>query len=222
MAFPGTFNISYYRGDTYEFLVYPKDSSGGTFNLNDYQTARLTISEKRGNAGETTAISGVATISGTKDYVKCTITPANGVLMDPAKTYVYDVQVGYTSSPYDYVYTLLTGTITMTDHVTLTGAAPFTPSAPTEFEITDVTSTSVTVTWVAPVTGEPVAGYYLGKSTTPSVPESYAPPTATLAGTVLTYTFTGLTANTNYGFAIQSYNAGGTSLPVVLTQTTDA
>lgn len=222
MAFPGTFNISYYKGDTYEFLVYPKDSSGGTFNLNDYQTARLTISEKRGTAGVSTAINGVASISGTKDYVKCTITPANGLLMDPAKTYVYDVQVGYTASPYDYVYTLLTGAITLTDHVTVTGAGALAPSSPTAFISTTVTSTSATVTWALPATIDPVVGYKLAKTTTPLDLGSYTPIVATLADNVFTYTFTELSPSTTYGLSVQAYNDGGSSTPATITITTGA
>lgn len=123
MAFPGTFNISYYRGDTYEFNVYPKDSSGAVFNMTDYGTATFTIAEQRGSAGSSTAISGtLASISSTKDYVKCVIPPEVGSLMSSGKTYVYDVQIGYDASPYDYVYTLLTGSISVTDDVTQTGA----------------------------------------------------------------------------------------------------
>ena len=36
MAFPGTYNISYYKGDTLEFKIYPKDSSGASFSLDNY------------------------------------------------------------------------------------------------------------------------------------------------------------------------------------------
>lgn len=50
MAFPGTYNFSYYKGDTYQFLVFPKDSSGNTFDLSSFTTARFTIATKRGTA----------------------------------------------------------------------------------------------------------------------------------------------------------------------------
>jgi len=36
MAFPGTYNISYYKGDTYEFRIYPKTADGDVFDLTPY------------------------------------------------------------------------------------------------------------------------------------------------------------------------------------------
>ena len=50
MAFPGTYNISYYRGDSYEFNVYPKTSSGNAFSLTDYASAVFTIATARGSS----------------------------------------------------------------------------------------------------------------------------------------------------------------------------
>jgi len=127
MAFPGTYNISYYKGDTLEFKVYPKDTSGATFNLSQYavpvsETTDLgyfTISnyagpEQTGNPKVT--IEGYAAIEG--DYVICAITPTAGALMNAGTSYVYDVQIKKQSSPYNLVYTLLSGAITVTEEVT--------------------------------------------------------------------------------------------------------
>ena len=50
MAFPGTYNFSYYKGDTYQFLVFPKDSSGNTFDLSSFTASKFTIATKRGVA----------------------------------------------------------------------------------------------------------------------------------------------------------------------------
>jgi len=36
MAFPGTYNINYYKGDTLEFRIYPKTADGEAFNLSPY------------------------------------------------------------------------------------------------------------------------------------------------------------------------------------------
>jgi len=36
MAFPGTFNFSYYRGDTNQFVIRPKNASGSAFDLTGY------------------------------------------------------------------------------------------------------------------------------------------------------------------------------------------
>lgn len=193
MAFPGTYNINYYKGDTFEFNVYPKNSDGTAFNLNTdpAYTASFTIATRRGSASTTatglvatlvedaltvtlttgntsnltvgqkliktsgagafasnvyiTAITssteftvsaghdaaglitfsaasiytGVATISQDKTFITCAITPTNGFYLDPTKQYVYDVQISRSASPYPLVYTILNGTITVTDEVTL-------------------------------------------------------------------------------------------------------
>ena len=36
MAFPGTYNFSYYKGDTSEFVIRPKNSDGSSFDLTGY------------------------------------------------------------------------------------------------------------------------------------------------------------------------------------------
>lgn len=41
MAFPGTYNISYYKGDTYEFRIYPKTANGDIFDLTPYAGINL-------------------------------------------------------------------------------------------------------------------------------------------------------------------------------------
>lgn len=120
MAFPGELNINYYKGDTYEFKVYPQKTDGSVFQLSDYSNATFTIAESRGPSSETNAhIFGHASIDGSGTYITCAITPGNGLVMDSSKTYVYDVQI-YTQGPgtYDKVYTLLTGSISVTDDVT--------------------------------------------------------------------------------------------------------
>jgi hypothetical protein len=114
MAFPGTYNFNYYRGDTAEFVVRPKvGSTGAVFQLNDYN-AEFTIATARGV--QATQFNASAVVNETSDIVTCTITPTVGRLIPPG-TYVYDVQVENGIQ----VYTLLTGTITVTDDIT--GAA---------------------------------------------------------------------------------------------------
>lgn len=119
MAFPGTLNINYYKGDTYEFRIYPKDSLGASFDLTTYSQAKFTISTSRGSAGVSGKIECLAVItSGTYgNYVTCTIRPNDSVTMNAATQYVYDVEITKTASPYNYVYTLLTGSVTVTDHI---------------------------------------------------------------------------------------------------------
>lgn len=121
MAFPGTYDFSYYKGDTLEFRVYPKDASGSPLSLANFGNAKFTLSQSRGSSGVASKIDAYANIVAESSYVLCTIRPADGAQMDATKNYVYDVEITKSGTPYALVYTLLTGTITIKDQVT--GAA---------------------------------------------------------------------------------------------------
>ena len=111
MAFPSTYNFSYYRGDTGQFVIRPKNSNDSSaFNLTGY-TALFTIANQRG-AGAV-QVEAVATVDTATNVVTCTITPSVGRSLS-AGNYVYDVQIDNTSQ----VFTLLTGSITVTDDIT--------------------------------------------------------------------------------------------------------
>jgi hypothetical protein len=110
MAFPGTYNFSYYRGDTFQFVVRPKTAGGSAFDLAGY-TAAFTIATTRGATGVQTACTAV--VNATTDIVTCTITPAVGRTLS-AGTYVYDVQITNGTQ----IFTLLTGSITVTNDIT--------------------------------------------------------------------------------------------------------
>ncbi len=75
MASPGTYNFSYYRGDTAEFVIRPKTSNGSAYDLTNY-SATFTIANRRGSTG--TQYVGTATVNATTDIITCTITPAVG------------------------------------------------------------------------------------------------------------------------------------------------
>lgn len=116
MAFPGTYNISYYKGDTFEFKIYPKDASGAAFDLTGFSTAKFTIATARGSGA--TQILATAEVATDLTHVACVITPAQSEDLDPAIQYVYDVEISKTvPGGYPYVYTLLTGTLSITDQV---------------------------------------------------------------------------------------------------------
>ena len=112
MAFPGTYNFSYYRGDTNEFVIRPKNSDGSAFDLAGY-SADYIIATARGSATSVVQYTAQGVVDSTNDIVTCTILPGVGVQL-AAGTYVYDVQIDSGAS---LVYTLLTGTITVTDHI---------------------------------------------------------------------------------------------------------
>ena len=115
MAFPATYNFSYYKGDTNEFVIRPKTSNGGAFDLTGY-TSEFFIATSRGD-NPTYRVEAQAVVDTTNDTVTCTILPGVGGTLD-AGTYVYDVHIANGAS---LIFTLLTGTITVTEQVT--GAA---------------------------------------------------------------------------------------------------
>lgn len=118
MAFPGTYNISYYRGDTLEFRVYPKTSSGSAFDLTDY-LVKFTIATERGSNPATTRIAAFAEKQG-DGSILCAITPSNGAAMTAA-SYVYDVEIfkpQEVGDNYPIIHTILTGNIAITEQVT--------------------------------------------------------------------------------------------------------
>ena len=119
MAFPGTYNFSYYKGDTLEFRVFPKDFSGAPFDLTGFEPA-FTISTARGEAGVDDQISCFAEVQGGGSYILCAIRPTDGEQMLAGTNYVYDIEISDSDVLYDYdkVYTLLNGNISVTDQVT--------------------------------------------------------------------------------------------------------
>jgi len=120
MAFPGELNINYYKGDTYEFNITPKQADNSVMILKDYLPT-FKIAETRGNA---TTIECFASIN-VNNQVECAITPAAGEQLDPTKTYFYDVEIRKPDVSYPKVYTLLTGSITVTQQVSSTNSSSF-------------------------------------------------------------------------------------------------
>jgi hypothetical protein len=111
MAFPGNFNFSYYRGDTNQFVIRPKNANGQAFDLSGY-TAAFTIANRRGSTG--TQYEGQVVVDTANDLLTCTILPGVGRTL-AAGTYVYDVQITTGAAN---IVTVLTGSITVTDDIT--------------------------------------------------------------------------------------------------------
>jgi hypothetical protein len=141
MAFPATYDFNYYKGDTFEFRIYPKKNDGTVFNLSAYQiasnntteiddvtdtvapydSARFTIANIRGSAG--VKVNCFARISDDNTFVQCAIRPTDSTTLIAGTEYVYDVEVtkpagSAGTGQYSLVHTLLTGKITITDQVT--------------------------------------------------------------------------------------------------------
>jgi CTP-dependent riboflavin kinase len=131
MPFPGTYNFSYYKGDTYEFKIYPKNSDGTAFDLTSFadteseDNARFFVSTERGISGLENQIECSAQIVSELEetYILCTITPGQGASMNAGTSYVYDVEIRKILEETPYVLTLVTGNIAVTDQVTGAGEA---------------------------------------------------------------------------------------------------
>jgi hypothetical protein len=111
MAFPGTFNFNYYRGDTNQFVIRPKNASGSAFDLTGY-TAQFRIANRRGSTG--TQYEAQVVVDTANDLLTCTILPGVGRQLAPG-TFVYDVQITTGAAN---ILTVLTGSITVTDDIT--------------------------------------------------------------------------------------------------------
>jgi hypothetical protein len=218
MAFPGTYNFNYYKGDTFEFRVYPKDSAGGTFPLSQFASpngiTKFTMAPSRGATSG--IIQGYAEISNDQTFILCAVTPENGAVMTAGTPYVYDVEIARADAEYDFVYTLVTGNITVTEQVTQPGELSL-PDNPTNLTLLGLTTNSISVGWTAPTTGGDVEGYkiyvlpYTVDPTTLLAALS-SDPQFTVGSETTSYTITGLSPATAYLVGIRSYNEVGDAL----------
>ena len=115
MAFPGTYNINYYKGDTYEFRIYPKTSNGDSFPLTGYDV-KFAFSTTRGGSG-TPGYHEAYSIIIDNSYILCAIRPGDSEYLTAGTQYVFDVEITKSATPYSLVHTVLTGNISITDQV---------------------------------------------------------------------------------------------------------
>lgn len=106
---PATYDIQYYRGDTYEFYIQPKDIDGMPIDVSG-MTASFIVATSRG-ASPTAAFSCSAVTSGST--IHCTIPAATGATFVGNTVYVYDVNLVNGSVNHTY----LTGNVYVTDRV---------------------------------------------------------------------------------------------------------
>lgn len=195
--------------------MYPKDSGGGTFPLSQFinpsGVTKFTISPSRG--ATTGLIEGYAEISNDQTFILCAITPANGATLTAGTSYVYDVEIARSTTPYDLVFTLLTGNITVTEQVTQPGELSL-PDNPTGLTLVGITTNSISISWTAPVTGGDPEGYkiyVLPYTTDPTtiLAALAADPEDTVGSETTNYAVTGLDASTGYLIGIRSFNDVG-------------
>lgn len=112
MAFPGTYNFNYYRGDTFSFIISPKDAIGNSWDLTNY-SAVFTIASSRGPS-PTYSYTGTTSINLVDSIITCTIPPATGRSLSSDIAWVYDVQITNGTE----IYTVLNGSISSTNDIT--------------------------------------------------------------------------------------------------------
>lgn len=116
MAFPATYNISYYKGDLYSFVIRPKDSAGDPFPISDTtHNVYFYISTTRGAETGDNTITATSTITG--GNIVASIRPSDSASLNPGTTYFYDISVEKQTDSNE-IYTLLTGTISVTADIT--------------------------------------------------------------------------------------------------------
>ena len=99
--------------DAGTLTFYKNNVSQGAISLSSFTTANFTIATARGSGA--TQYSAQAQIDDINDLVTCTISATVGASIPAGSSYVYDVQIKTASN---ITYTLLTGTITVTQDVT--------------------------------------------------------------------------------------------------------
>ena len=115
MSFPASFNIRYYKGDFYQFVIRPKDSAGEPFPISDTtHEAFFYISTSRGGNSVNTR---VALAEITDGNVVATIVPSLGNQLGSSGTWFYDVSIRKITNTNE-IYTLVTGTISVTADIT--------------------------------------------------------------------------------------------------------
>lgn len=115
MSFPATYNIRYYKGDLYQFVIRPKTSAGEIYSIDSTTyDAYFRISTSRGGVSGSTVS---ASTSIGDNSVTCELRPSVGNSLVPGTNYFYDVSIEDKTNS-NIVYTLLTGTITVTGDIT--------------------------------------------------------------------------------------------------------
>lgn len=215
MSFPGTYNINYYYGDTLEFRVFPKNSSGEPFDLSTFTNPRFTIALNRNTPVEDHIVC-FAQIDPDNTSVLCAIRPSDAERINPDASYVYDVEISKTSNPYDIVYTVLTGSVSVTRDVTKADSGTVTveiPENPTSLTLDSFTNSSLTVSWTAPTSGDFPTNYKLAilpfTESIVDIRQAIQDSNLSISATNTSYTFPGLDASTDYSVAVRSSNSAG-------------
>jgi hypothetical protein len=120
LSFPATFNVSYYKGDLYQFVIRPKNSDGSPFDISDEtHNVYFYISPQRGEPFGINTLTAQAIIS--DGNITATILPILGNQLNPAIAYFYDVSIEKKINTNE-LFTLVTGRISVTADITRPGS----------------------------------------------------------------------------------------------------
>lgn len=110
ITFPATYNIRYYEGDIYQFVIRPKNSAGDPFPISSatHDSFFYVSTERGGSASATVEL----TSSIENGNIVATIEPSDN-LGSSSTSYIYDVSVRNKTNNQE-IYTLLTGNISVT------------------------------------------------------------------------------------------------------------
>jgi len=215
MSFPGTYNINYYYGDTLEFRVFPKTSSGEPFELSTFTNPRFTIALNRNTPTENHIVC-FSQIDPDNTSIFCAIRPTDAERLNPDASYVYDVEISKVGNPYDIVYTVLTGSVSITRDVTKPESGTIDvdiPENPTSLALSSSTNSSLTVSWTAPASGDSPDIYKLAilpfTESIVDIRQAIQDSNLSISATNTSYTFPGLDASTDYSVAVRSSNSAG-------------
>lgn len=112
MSLPANYTINYYRGDTYSFILNPKNADGTDFILTGYVTNKFSVISMV-NGAETLIFNGTIVVNTVDNYITCTIPAVSGANLVEGTLYYYDVQI---SNGPD-VRTLLAGQVVPTNDI---------------------------------------------------------------------------------------------------------
>jgi hypothetical protein len=212
MAYPGTYNFSYYRGDTLEFNVFPKNNDGSAFSLTGYDVT-FSIATSRGIDA---TVEPLAYVSPDNSFITCVITPADGLQLQPGTPYVYDIEMrNLQAQPYQKVYTILTGDITVQEQVTNIPLEVIqVPNAVTNLTIVENPEDTVNVGWLAPTEGDLPTSYNIyAKSAGLGIAEyvlvTNTTDTAYSTTSVATFPISGIPSGAVIDIKVTSVNSAG-------------
>ena len=113
---PASYNITYYRGDTFTLTVTVYDANGQELDMSQWTGVTFGLNKNRGAYTNTVALS--ASLNKSASQITCSISSSTGAGL--SGSYFYDVTLYRKDTVNNVVtseYTVMTGTLTVSDDV---------------------------------------------------------------------------------------------------------